>query len=417
MQGITSPQAQLEYFIKELTIQPDIDENSHIVLLTSNELANLVLKTSSEVRDKTSISLLLENIVRVIGESGIAERVLLFQVNENKKKLYLTNYWQSSYVSNYNPIGFDIDLNDPPFKSFCLPENKTIQIEDITKHLFLPNYMFKNKYKALLLKLKSKSISVTVGSSQKIKIVLNLQFCSRNVIWSNEIEKAMQSIVNQLAVAIEKYSEEKKKKMLQKSISSLRERAVIEKENLLKRFAEDIHDLPCSVIPNLKSAIQKGDLTESQRLVDELHNTLRQLINEYVVPELNLLGFVGCVNQFVNGFKKSFKGKVTIDFTDEEIDVCEKNAIELFKIIKEWFCNIEKHSEASEITIEIKKLNDLYFTVFISDDGKGFNLERARTLGYGISNIERRLKAVNAQYAISSMKEKGAKITIQANIG
>ena len=413
MQCATNTQAQLDFFIKELIVQPTIDENSNIIRLTSNELASLILKTSTETRTKTSVDLLLENIVRVIGGSGIAERVLLFQINGNKKKAYLTNYWQFAYVLNHNPIGFDIDLNDPPFKFFHLPESKTVQIEDIGKHLSLPHYMFKNKYKALLLKLKSKSIFVAASNSEKIKIVLNLQFCSRNVIWSNEIEKAMQSIVDQLAIVIEKYSEEK---MLEENIQSLREKVVFERENLIKRFAEDIHDLPCSVIPNLKEAVKRREFAEIQRLVDELHNTLRQLINEYVMPELNILGFIGCVNQFANGFKKTFKGRVKEDFTDEDIDVPQKTAVELFKVITEWFCNIEKHSEASEVNIEIKKLNELYFTIFISDNGKGFDLEKVRTLGYGISNMQSRLKTINAKYEISSAKEKGAKIMIQVLI-
>ena len=400
--------------IHELSCGPELTYDSDIITLTSNELADLVLKVSKDVRKGLPLDKLLEKTVTLLGEAGIAERVLLFQINSENTKSSLTHHWSSSYVQKFDPIGFQLDLKDAPlFKLFHLNNSNTIQIQDFSKYLSLPHYLFRNKFKALFIKLKTKSLLISIGSTNKVKLALNLQFCTRDVIWSNETEKALQSIVDQLAVAIEQYADKKKKETLQKNIIELRNNAIKEQEELLKQFTSDVHDLPCSIIPNLKQAIRNKDFKESERLVDELHNNLRLLINEYVIPDINLLGFTGIIFQFVNGFKKGFKGKVCLEMTDDEINIPQKKAIELFKVIKEWFCNIEKHSEANEIIFQLRIVNECYLLINISDNGKGFDLSNTKNLGYGILNIRHRLSEINSKFEIKSAINKGSTLRIQ----
>ena len=405
---------QIDSLISGLSIKPTLNEDSNIVSLSSNELADISLKVSRDIRRELSIDQLLENTIAILGEAGIAERVLLFQIDNQNTKALLTHYWESPYVSKFNPVGFELDLRDAPlFKLFHLAKSHTIQIEDFSKYLSLPNYLFRNKFKALFLKLKTKSLLITTGSTSKVRVAFNLQFCTRDVIWSNEIEKVLQSIIDQLAVAIEQYTEKNKQEGLQKNIIQLREKAIKEQEDLLRQFASDLHDLPCSIIPNLKTAIKEKNLNECERLVDELHHNLRQLINEYIVPDINLLGFGGTIYQFINGFKKTYKGKVIVELPEEEINISQKKAIELFKVIKEWFCNIEKHAGSSEVTFSIKKLNDNYCLIVISDNGKGFDVKNTKNLGYGILNIKQRLQEINAKFEIQSEINKGSSLKIQ----
>ncbi len=411
---LSAPKAQIDTLLYELPQKPEIKQNSSIISLTSNELADISLKVSQFIRKDLLIDELLENTVKILGEAGIAERVLLFQINNEGTKTLLTHYWESPYVSKFNPVGFQLNLLDVPlFKLFHLNKSRTLQLEDCIKYLALPNYLLRNKLKALFIKLKTKSLLVTTGSTDKIMVALNLQFCSREVIWSNETEKVLQSVIDQLAVALEQCSEKRKKESLQKNIIQLQENAIKEQEELLKQFASDLHDLPCSIIPSLRRAIWEKDFGECEKLVDELHKNLRQLINEYIIPDINLLGFVGTLYQFVNGFKKGFKGKVILELPDDEINISQRQAIELFKIIKEWFCNIEKHSNASEVHFNIKKLNECYFLISIADNGRGFNVRDTKNLGYGILNIKRRLNNMKSKHEIKSEIDKGTSLNIQ----
>lgn len=413
----TTAKGRIEALIKELSQEPELRENSNIISMTSNELAEVSLKVSKYIRRELPVDQLLENTVNLLGELGIAERILLFQLSNEETKALLTHYWESPYITNFNPVGFQLDLRDAPlFKLFHLNISHTMQMEDFSKYLELPNYLFRNKFKALFIKLKTKSMLVTTGSLKNVRVALNLQFSTRDTVWSNEIEKVLQSIVDQLAVAIEKSQDKSKKETLQKNIIQLQEKAIKRQEEMFRQFASDVHDLPCSIIPSLKQTIRKKDFVECEKLVDELHNHLRQLINEYAIPDINLLGFGSTIYQFINGFKKSFRGKVIVDLPDEEINFPNKFAIELFKILKEWFCNIEKHSEATEVKLSLKKLNENYVLMTISDNGKGFDLNDTKKLGYGILNIKHRLSEINSKYELKSEINKGSVLKIQVCI-
>lgn len=410
----TISKSHVTTLIKELSLGPELKYDSNIITLTSNELADVLLKVSRDIRKELPLDELLENTVSLLGQSGIAERVLLFQINNDNTKSSLTHFWSSPYLPSFDPIGFEMDLRDAPlFKLFHLAKSNTIQIQDFSKYLSLPNYLFKNKFKALFIKLKTQSLLISVGSTEKIKVALNIQFSTREVIWSNEIVKLLQSIVDQLAVAIEQHSDKKNKETLQKNLIEVQNNAIKEQEELLKQFASDVHDLPCSIIPNLKQAIKNKDFNECEKLVNELHNNLRLLINEYIVPDINLIGFIGTIYQFINGFKKGFKGKVYLEMPDDEIDIPQKTAIEIFKVIKEWFCNIEKHSEADEVHFQMRIVNQCYLMINISDNGKGFDINDFKNLGYGILNIQRRLKEINSKFDIKSAINKGSTLKIQ----
>lgn len=409
-----SNMAQLQSLIQGFSNDLDLNEKSQIISLSGNELADISLKVSKEIRKELSIDNLLENVVNVLGESGIAERVLLFQVRPENAKALLTHYYESAYVTKFNPIGYVLDvLNAPMFKLFDLNKNRILQIEDLSKYLSLPNYLFKNKFKALFIKLKTKSLVIATGSTDKVTVALNLQSSTRSVVWSNEVEKLLQSLVDQLAIAIEQNDEKRNKEALKRNIIQLQEKAIREQEELLRHFAGDIHDLPCSVIPNLIQAIKRKDFDECEKLVDELHNNLRQLINEYVVPDISLLGFGSTIYQFINGFRKIFKGKVIVEMLQEDINLSQKKALELYKVIKEWFCNIEKHSEASEVILNLEKLDDNYFLISVTDNGKGFDVSDNRSQGYGLLNIKRRLQDINAKFEIKSEMGKGSCLKIQ----
>ena len=326
----------LANLIKEMSGPPELKDDSDIVALSGNELADVLLKVSRELRKEIPIDGLFQNTVSLLGESGLAERVFLFQLN--KEKAILTHFWSSPYIEKFDPLGLELNTDDLSlFKLFNPGANKTVQIQDFSKYLSLPHYLFKNKIKAFFIKLKTKSQLVAIGTSEVVKIVLNLQFTTRDVIWSNEVEKALQSIVDQLASALESFAEKKKRESLQQNIIELQNNSIKEQEDLFRRFASDVHDLPCSIIPGLRQAIKNKDFDECEKLVDELHNNLRTLINEYVVPDVNLLGFTGTIFQFLNSFKKSFNGKVCIELPEDEIDIQNKTALELFKVIKEWF--------------------------------------------------------------------------------
>ena len=412
----TLEKGQLEHLFEANSSNLSINEYPNIISLTSNEIAELSLQLSKKTRTENSIDKIFKEIINVLGESGIAERILLFQV-DGDKSVTLTNYWESSYITKVNPVGFQIKQDDLPlFKIYNKSNKNTFQVEDISKFLSLPNYLIKIRIKAFFIKLKTKSVLITPGSTNNSSIFLSLQFSTRNVVWSNEVEKLLQSIVDQIVIAKEQFKERKNKEKLQENIIELKESALKEQEELQRQFASDLHDIPCSFIPRMKAAIDKKNLDEIRNLVDELNKNMRMLISEYVIPDLNLLGFIPTVYQYINNFRKIFKGNLILNLPEDEINISQKKAAELLKVMREWLCNVEKHSFATDLHFSLKRINENLFLMRIKDNGRGFDTNDIKKFGFGITNIKRRLQNLNANFNIKSRVNKGSILEIQFNI-
>jgi ligand-binding sensor domain-containing protein/two-component sensor histidine kinase len=83
----------------------------------------------------------------------------------------------------------------------------------------------------------------------------------------------------------------------------------------------------------------------------------------------------------------------------------------LYMVLKELANNAIKHSGASRILVDIENIKgELVITV--SDNGKGFNSETARTDRNGLKNIRERVKEMKAKMEMSSQPGNGTKVKI-----
>lgn len=401
--------------ILDVSVNTSSSRDLRTISLSANEIANLLLQISHLISDENTIDDIIENTIRMIGESGIADNVLFFQSLEGNPKSILTHFWSSPYFSGYNPVGAEINFESIPTFKFVSSKD-TFQINSLETILSLPNYIFKNKYKAFFLRLKSKSMLVSNGSKKQNKISIMLISSSCDLVWSNEIEKLLQAIVDHIGIAANENLKRIKIEDLQRNVIKIQEKALKEKEDLLREFAGNIHDLPCSIIPSIKEALRRKDFDLCEKLVDDLYGDLRQLINEYIVPDLELLDFGSNLYQLLNGVKKTFKGVIDISIIEDEIYLDKKAALEILKVLKEWFCNIEKHSCAGLVSFKFEVAQNKNYRIIISDNGKGFDVNDVINIGYGILNIKKRLSDIGAIYDISSINSVGSTLTIQIPI-
>ncbi|MGX5816780.1 ligand-binding sensor domain-containing protein [Chitinophaga lutea] len=72
----------------------------------------------------------------------------------------------------------------------------------------------------------------------------------------------------------------------------------------------------------------------------------------------------------------------------------------IYLAVKESLHNVVKHSQATEVIIEVKVFKNM--TIMIKDNGKGFDPEKVRLFGNGLKNIEKRMAQVNGQADIIS---------------
>ncbi len=84
----------------------------------------------------------------------------------------------------------------------------------------------------------------------------------------------------------------------------------------------------------------------------------------------------------------------------------------LFRIIQEALSNILRHADATIVKIDMHQKDDQYVYIFISDNGKGFEVNHQKQASYGLHNMRERCEEIGGQFTIRSKTGEGTHIEI-----
>jgi signal transduction histidine kinase len=85
---------------------------------------------------------------------------------------------------------------------------------------------------------------------------------------------------------------------------------------------------------------------------------------------------------------------------------------ELFRTTQESVNNALKYSGATKILVAVNS-DARAIRVTISDNGSGFDIEESST-GFGLENMNHRMNSIGGSYVISSVKNEGTTVTLEA---
>lgn len=105
--------------------------------------------------------------------------------------------------------------------------------------------------------------------------------------------------------------------------------------------------------------------------------------------------------------KISYLNDCTADF-----ELSATKTINLFRIVQESINNALKYSQAEAIDVRFRS-NDSTTSITVSDNGKGFDPEKAMKLGSGLTGMKKRAAEIDAQFTIDSSVEKGTRIQLK----
>jgi signal transduction histidine kinase len=97
-----------------------------------------------------------------------------------------------------------------------------------------------------------------------------------------------------------------------------------------------------------------------------------------------------------------------------DISLSPETKRNIFFIYKEALNNIVKHAEAKSINIKIE-VADYHISVFIKDDGKGFDTSSIFA-GNGLRNMKSRAEEINGNLNFKSSPGTGTLLELNANI-
>ncbi len=200
----------------------------------------------------------------------------------------------------------------------------------------------------------------------------------------------------------------------------------LETEEHSKRlFAENLHDnigpLLSSVKIYLSLIENENKSTEKQKslikftkgIIDEAITKVRNLTDELSSNIFNDFGLKKALEATIEKYKY---GKIDIEFNyniKNEID----NVLQIivYKTIGELINNSFKHSNASEIKINIE-CNNNNLHIYYSDNGKGFDinkiLSKKNIQGHGLIFIINRINKTGGEINFKTSLNKGVKVNI-----
>ena len=178
-------------------------------------------------------------------------------------------------------------------------------------------------------------------------------------------------------------------------------------ENERRRLSRELHDGVGPYLTSLKHYIENRvenevKKTEMKKIVDETISEIRLMSNSLMPASIDDFGIGVTLTNFIESLKKSTT--VTIEYEDltkqENSNITNHQAINLFRISQELINNSLKHATAKNIRITLSEFDE-FISLFYFDDGIGFDINTVK-LGLGIINIKERVEICNGEMTIDA---------------
>jgi signal transduction histidine kinase len=246
-----------------------------------------------------------------------------------------------------------------------------------------------------------------------------------------ELEKTEQEL-NLYSERLEDMVKEKTDALVQKEqrLRILSSHLLTAQENERRRISLELHDDLGQSLTLLKLQLRgtgkklrsdqkalKEDLKVTSKSIDKIIEDVRRISRDLTPTIIEHLGFSAAIRSLFLDFARHSDVKVFLELGDVDDLLSLSTQIAVYRIFQEALNNIGKHAEASNISIEVKQIDNIV-SFLIQDDGKGFdlqkNLERAVTeRSLGLAAMDERAKMLEGQLEVSSQKGKGTKIAFK----
>ena len=198
--------------------------------------------------------------------------------------------------------------------------------------------------------------------------------------------------------------------------------AVLEaQETERSRIARELHD---GVVQQIGSVILKSrnmlsklnllDTKESQELLKSLENSnkdLRNISHQMMPRALKELGIIAALNDLLEGSLSLSNIEFNLEHFNIEERLPQKIEITIYRIIQELINNIIKHSQATEVNVQLFTTSNAVVLI-VEDNGVGFSSNKNKN-GVGLLNISSRLNMVKGAVNFEPSPKSGTLVTIK----
>jgi NarL family two-component system sensor histidine kinase LiaS len=230
--------------------------------------------------------------------------------------------------------------------------------------------------------------------------------------FSRVVEDTSGDEIGQLAYNLNQMAQE-----LQISLDTQLELAVVNERN---RLARDLHDsvkqqaFAASAQAGAARKLLKENpeaalahIAETEQLILGLRKELTDLIQELRPAALGGEGLVKSLQGYAEDWSRQNLTEVDIHVLNEQILPLNIEQT-VFRIVQETLSNIARHSEASDVDIELV-YDQQAISCTITDNGIGFDQDQKHT-GFGLRSIKERTISLGGRLSIKSAPGEGTLI-------
>jgi len=145
-------------------------------------------------------------------------------------------------------------------------------------------------------------------------------------------------------------------------------------------------------------------LQEARTLVDHSIVEIRRLIAALSPAVLEQMGLAAGLRQVVARFRHLHPGTAVELHLPRRLELPQKSAIIVYRLLQECFNNISKYSAASHVNLSVDSA-DGKLCLHIEDDGVGFDVQEAlsRRDCYGLSGLRERVALLGGSLVVRSL--------------
>jgi len=198
-------------------------------------------------------------------------------------------------------------------------------------------------------------------------------------------------------------------------------------ENTFKTIGQELHDNIGQMLSVVKLSLSALPVQKEDKAYDQIKNA-EQMLNKAIYDLSNLtkslhtdriaqVGLSDSIRFELQSIKKA--GIIDVQFhqTGTETEFDDQKSIFLFRIFQEALNNILKHAKATEVTVNVNYLDNI-FVLEISDNGTGFVVadkqkSKSSSSGVGLKSMYNRGKLMGADISIDSKPGSGTTVLIE----
>jgi len=394
------------------------------VLKRQTEEKDILLRVSRSLSKTINLDEVSQVASHVVGSAMGVERCAVTLATEDGNQLELKGLFSKEHIDAHKSIGTKFLWDDIPAMTKTIKKGKPFVINDIS------NVPSKSKTREYFRKVGIKSVlGAGMFFGKKLMGILSITSIKKQITFTQEETKLVQTMANQIAIAIENARLMQVVKKRTQDLRDLSAELMKVQENERKRIAQELHDEVGQMLQsmkmsldrikmNLRSKPQKLDdiqdwLLDTENLLANTIDEIRTLTFDLRPSMLDDFGLIPTLRWFIENYSRRSNIQVSLKTKDQRYRFPPDIEVTLYRIIQEALTNVAKHAHATQASILVSPKNSTAF-LSVRDNGVGFDVRKALShpMGMGLLNIKERVNLLGGSLEIITRPRKGTRLNI-----